>query len=845
MNKLISFLILSLMLLLAENIKAQSIKVDSLEMLLKLHKPGDTIRVNLLNETASALFFNEKEKILKYATQANELADKLNFRRGKMESLLLTGTVYKTSNPLLTLDYSQKALRISKEINDKQGIVKSLNLEGSAYNALGKYDQAHESFKTALKISEDLNDRSLIAKCYTNISASYWLESNYSKSNENLQKAIAIAEKLGDKAQMASCFHLLGIIVDYQGNNSLALEYQQKSLAIYDELNDKYNATSCYISIGIIYFEQNEYRKSLEHYQSALKIALEMKDKKLTAVCYINIGEVYKKQKDHQAFGYYENALKISKEISNKSMVVNTLHNIGDLYSAQDNYDKALEYYQNSFKVAKEINNNRNISSLESKIGLIYFKQKNYAAALNHSLTSLELAKRINLLPVQKDIHLQLAEIYAATNDNKNAYIHHKLFKQLDDSIFNEKNIKKIAELEYSYKFEKEKQAIELEQQKKDAIYKVKKQQQEIIVVSLTVCFILMSLLAVFQYRSSRFKQKTNVQLTRQKNEIEELNVEYKALNEELTLTNEQLYATKEMVEKSEEKLRKIIEQISDALVIFDKEGKIVIWNSGAEKITSLSVNETLNRKFADIQYQLAPSHLKDKNEIEKTIAGIVNFVTPDLFNRFVDEEIILPDNTTRSIQSIYFPIDLGTHFFFGVVFRDITEKKYIEKQLEEYNETKQKLLSMELNRINQELETNQKSMTAATLKLIQNSERDSKTIEQLMEVEKNTNPEGKQKINALIADYKRLSYTSNWDEFEILFEKVHQTFYEKLNSLFPNLTVNERKICAFLKLNMSSKDIAQITFQSEEALKKARLRLRQKLGIERETNMTSFLQNI
>jgi DNA-binding CsgD family transcriptional regulator len=43
----------------------------------------------------------------------------------------------------------------------------------------------------------------------------------------------------------------------------------------------------------------------------------------------------------------------------------------------------------------------------------------------------------------------------------------------------------------------------------------------------------------------------------------------------------------------------------------------------------------------------------------------------------------------------------------------------------------------------------------------------------------------------------------------------------------------------------MSSKDIANITFQSEEALKKARQRLRQKLAIDRDTNLVSYLQNI
>jgi len=146
---------------------------------------------------------------------------------------------------------------------------------------------------------------------------------------------------------------------------------------------------------------------------------------------------------------------------------------------------------------------------------------------------------------------------------------------------------------------------------------------------------------------------------------------------------------------------------------------------------------------------------------------------------------------------------------------------------------------------INNELEINQKSITAATLKLIQNAERDATTIDRLQTIEQHTSNEGKQNINALISDYKRSSYNSNWDEFEILFEKVHSSFYENLNSQYPTLTANERKLCAFLKLNMNNKDIAQITYQSEEALKKARLRLRQKLQIDRETNLSTFIQGI
>ena len=151
----------------------------------------------------------------------------------------------------------------------------------------------------------------------------------------------------------------------------------------------------------------------------------------------------------------------------------------------------------------------------------------------------------------------------------------------------------------------------------------------------------------------------------------------------------------------------------------------------------------------------------------------------------------------------------------------------------------------MEIEKINHELVANQKAMTAATLKLVQNSERDSRSIKMLEDIEKNTNEEGKKSVRSLIADYKLQSYNSNWNEFELLFEKVHHSFHDKLNEQFPELTPNERKLCVFLKLNMSNKQIAQITFQSDEALKKARLRLRKKLNIDRDTNLVAFIQNI
>ena len=169
---------------------------------------------------------------------------------------------------------------------------------------------------------------------------------------------------------------------------------------------------------------------------------------------------------------------------------------------------------------------------------------------------------------------------------------------------------------------------------------------------------------------------------------------------------------------------------------------------------------------------------------------------------------------------------------------RDISERKKAEDLQKKSETEKIELISLEI-------ESKEKTITSSSLKLIQKCECEALIIKKLVEIEKNTNGDSKQKINNIIANYQQKSNSSQWAEFEILFEKVQYSFYKKLNTRFPDLTANDRKICAFLKLNMSNKSIAQITFQSEDALKKARTRLRKKFGICRQTNLTVFLQNI
>jgi DNA-binding CsgD family transcriptional regulator len=87
---------------------------------------------------------------------------------------------------------------------------------------------------------------------------------------------------------------------------------------------------------------------------------------------------------------------------------------------------------------------------------------------------------------------------------------------------------------------------------------------------------------------------------------------------------------------------------------------------------------------------------------------------------------------------------------------------------------------------------------------------------------------------------------TKPWEEFEYRFQQLHSGFYDRLNQRFPDLTINERRLCAFLKLDMTSKEISIITGQSIGAVNMARIRLRNKLGITHsDTELFTFLSEL
>lgn len=798
-------------------------KADSLQNLLQNHQQEDTIRVKLLNEFSLNTFQSDSALSLDYAHKALAISDKLNYIRGQAASYYIIGrsfAFYKSEK--LALEYYSKAVELAEKAGDQMGVSKYLLGWGNGYSAVGDIDEAQKCFERSLQIAEKRKDQRIIMSSLINLSIIYTGQGNYEKALNEYQKIIHLLDQKEDKFVRATVYNNIGEIYNYQGNYTKALEFYHHTLRIKQAIQDQPGYAFCLINISSVYTAQLDYQQALQYLNEALEIANKLSNKRLLIVCNQEFGNVYMQQGKAEALGYLLKALDLGESLSYKTPVLNVSSKIGDFYLAKGNYDEALKYYSRALKISEELKRKRTICETSLKIGQLYLQLKDHEKAFTYSNKGLALANEIQLLGNKKDAHQQLSEIYAGTHRFELAYRHHTQYKTLNDSIFNEKNIKKIAEIEYNYKLEKEKQILELEQKRKDEV-------SHSIMISLIAGLILLSLFSVHVFSSYRRKHRINLILSKQKSEIEEL-------NEELLASNNALVAAKELVEESEEKLKLLIKNSNDILILLNQDGEQIFVSNAAKSLTGYSMEELLGHgqeMIIEEDRELIKQHWQrviGTPEVPDTIQYRHKHKT----NGFVWFEAVTQNFLDHpAIRNVVSNV------------RDITERKKAEIALQESEAAKAQLLKYEIECINKELELNKKSMTASTLKLIQNAERDAQMINMLSEIEKGCSPGAREQIKILISNHKRFSSNSNWNEFEILFEKVHHSFYEKLQTQFPNLTSNERRICAFLKLNMSNKDIAQITFQSEDALKKARLRLRQKLAIDREINLGAFLQNI
>lgn len=165
------------------------------------------------------------------------------------------------------------------------------------------------------------------------------------------------------------------------------------------------------------------------------------------------------------------------------------------------------------------------------------------------------------------------------------------------------------------------------------------------------------------------------------------------------------------------------------------------------------------------------------------------------------------------------------------------------EKDLADAELDKSKLQELELKK---EIQYKSKQLTTHALNMMQKNKLMQEIQNELVVLGKKADSESKQAFPRLKLLIKRnLRSEKDWDLFRLYFEDVNKNFYDELKKISSDLTSNELRLCALLKLNMNIKESASVLNIEPASVKTARYKLRKKLQLKPEDDLIDFIRGI
>ncbi len=235
----------------------------------------------------------------------------------------------------------------------------------------------------------------------------------------------------------------------------------------------------------------------------------------------------------------------------------------------------------------------------------------------------------------------------------------------------------------------------------------------------------------------------------------------------------------------------------------------------------------------AEKDYEQAYLYLQEFKQSSDSLTNkrnIVNLVRLKMENEAIQAELT---NRYKLYRLILITVVLGLVLLLGIVvffyWYKRSQKLLINKQKEN-------------SFLASELEHENKKMVTQSIQQQKRANDLQEITRQLQQARMLFKPSNQPLIDRTIALLKGQEDDEQWHEFESRFERVHIGFLKNLQKKYPTLSLTEKRLCAFLRLNMTTKEIANIMHVSSRAVEQSRYRLRKKLGLDKKQDLNNFL---
>ena len=462
---------------------AQVKLADSLQKRLVVYAQEDTIRVNLLNDLAYEFRRNKPQATDSLIILAINLAEKLNYVKGKGYALAIQG--------------------------------------GRYYTKL-KYKEADSVYALSKQLLESAKDNKDLAYMFRSWASMKMDEGNHAQSLDYFLQGLKTAHEAGDIKQVVDIERTIGYLYNILGEFEKAIPYQTDALKQAESINYKTGMSGAYNAIGKTYKTQGNYPASLEAYTKGLNIDRELKDSSAISV-------------DHG--------------------------NIADVYERMGNYTKAFE---NIAVYLDFLKGKANLEDRESwgqwVKGKAYTHSGDPAKGLITAKYSLELANKVGWRLYLREITALIAESAAKLKQWDIAYTYQVLSSNYKDSLTGKEIAQKTAMLQASLELDKKQAEIALLTKDKQ-LQLAENRRERVFLFALLGGLASLIIFAFILFRNNRHKQKANLLLQKQKEDID-------AKAKELAVQKENLEQSYSNIELLGEIGRKITSSLSVETII-------------------------------------------------------------------------------------------------------------------------------------------------------------------------------------------------------------------------------------------------------------------------------------
>jgi len=582
---------------------------------------------------------------------------------------------------------------------------------------------------------------------------------------------------------------LLDCSIVYFRNLEYAKALEQDSMAL--KLSEEYNQiilkAESYFCLAEIFLEQSKYKTASDCYRNALENYTEMKDPSGIFWSYLGMGIVQKQTGNFvDAIDFYNQALEVAKQSKMLAEEASCLNNLGNIYRKMGNFSKAMESYQLSIEVFRKLNDEDAVSDCLNNIGNLYLDNGDPFRALDYYKQSLTTALENNDEYRLIIRYKNLAGAYTELKDYDNAR------QYLDDAlILADKSGDK------SFWASCNMQMGKLHSLRNDYIIAIAYYTKAENIYAETGS-IAEQCESLIQLALAKIEKGALKEARADAKKALELAVETGSLKSQLD-ANQCMVSCLEKANAFDESypfLQKV-SQLKDSIYSVEK-----------------------YRTIEEIEADFARNELRRENEI-------------------LTQNSLLQKKAIRAKNLILFLLGITLLLSGAVIWLVYKRQKEATREVGRVKQSSEE----SIEKLHDDLVNKERELTTKTISINQKN----KILEGLIgELDKlKNNNASSSSILQLQNQLKTELSPNSWKEFEIQFNDVHPGFQNQLLKRFPELSPSERRLCSFLRLDMNTREIASLTGQTFKSIEVARTRIRKKMNLSREENLSNFIASI